>query len=273
MRPIATIASPISGEIVVYRHSASGLLTYTQGGYEQSAADRNGVSTASYIHALYGLVLQSGARTALMIGCGGGTLAAMLARAGTRVSIVDCDPASFDLARWYFGLPESCTRHVADARAFLESSSIRYDAIVHDAYDAGAMPAHLADTAFFELIKRRLNRGGAVFVNAYTRDDSDPFPRETEENLLKVWRDVRTLDLPGRPNRNTIVMAGAVSTLAQPTLVAVPEVEADDIKHDLAQMTFTYPRPRQAKNRAPAGRNLPSAPPRGKLARRQRGTK
>lgn len=242
MRPIATIASPVSGEITVYRHTATGLLTYTQGGYEQSAADQNGVSTASYIHALYGLVLQSRARSALMIGCGGGTLAAMLARAGTRVSIVDNDPASFDLARWYFGLPDSCERHVADARAFLEREPARYDAIVHDAYDAGEMPAHLAGVEFFTLIKERLNRGGALFVNAYMRDDTDPFARKTRENLRKVWRHVRMLDLPGRVNRNTIVMAGAVATLAQPTLVTPPEVEADDIRRDLSQMTFAEPK-------------------------------
>ena len=37
MHPIATIASPVSGEITVFRHRATGLLTYTQGGYEQSA--------------------------------------------------------------------------------------------------------------------------------------------------------------------------------------------------------------------------------------------
>ena len=62
MHPIATIASTISGEITVYRDPETGLLTYTQGGYEQSAADRNGVSTATYIHAIYGLVMQMRAR-------------------------------------------------------------------------------------------------------------------------------------------------------------------------------------------------------------------
>jgi spermidine synthase len=265
MRPIATIASPISGEIVVYQHRATGLLTYTQGGYEQSAADRNGVSTASYIHALYGLVLQSRARAVLMIGCGGGTLAAMLAKTGTQISIVDRDPASFDLARWYFGLPEHCARHVADARTFLETTPARYDAVVHDAYDAGAMPSHLADLEFFALIKQRLTRGGALFVNAFTRDDSDSFASDTREKLKRTWRHVRTLDLPGKPNRNTIVMAGAVATLAQPTLLTAPEVEADDIKYELTQMRFTDPR------RRPATR-LPAARPDGKLGRRQKGT-
>jgi spermidine synthase len=245
MRPIATIVSPVSGEIAVYRHHATGLVTYTQGGYEQSAADRNGVSTASYVHALYGLVLQSGARTALTIGCGGGTLAAMLARTGADVSIVDSDPTSFKIARWYFGLPASCGCHIADARAFLERSTATYDAIVHDAYDAGEMPAHLAGADFFALIKRRLRRGGLLLVNAYTRDDHDPFARETSVNLRKVWRHVRMLDLPGRVNRNTIVMAGAVATLAQPTLLTPPEVEAEDIRRDLAHMRFVEPRRRR----------------------------
>ncbi len=238
MLAIATIASPVSGEITVYRHRATGLLTYTQGGYEQSAADRNGVSTATYIHALYGLVLQTRARDVLVIGCGGGSLARMLSETGARVSVVDVDPASFELARWYFGLPDSCECHVADGREFLAATTRRYDAIVLDAYDAGDMPAHLASREFFALVRRRLAPGGAFFVNAFVRDDEDPFARNTAKRLRQVWRSVRMLDLKGRVNRNAIVMAGAVASLAQPTLIAAPEFESADITLDLRLMEF-----------------------------------
>lgn len=238
MLAIATIASPVSGEITVYRHRQTGLLMYTQGGYEQSAADRNGVSTATYIHALYGLVLQIRARDVLVIGCGGGSLARMLAEAGARVSVVDLDPASFELARWYFGLPEACECHVADGRAFLTATARRYDAIVLDAYDAGDMPAHLAERAFFALVKRRLAPGGAFFVNCYVRDDEDAFARLTAKRLSAVWRTVRMIDMKGRVNRNAILMAGAVASLAQPTLIVSPEVESFDITLDLRTMSF-----------------------------------
>lgn len=238
MRAIATIASAISGEIKVYRDGPSGLMTYTQGGYEQSAADRNGVSTATYIHALYGLVLQTRARTTLVIGCGGGSLARMLQNAGTAVTVIDIDPASFELARWYFGLPDACERHVADGQAFLERDERRFDAIVLDAYDAAEMPAHLSDPDFFKLVKRRLAAGGVFLVNAYVRNDDDPFARDMAARLSKVWRHVRMLDMKGRINRNAILMTGNVEALAQPTLITPPEVEATEIEQDLRLLAF-----------------------------------
>lgn len=242
MRAIATIASPVSGEITVYRHRATGLLTYTQGGYEQSAADRHGVSTATYIHALYGLAVQTAARNVLVIGCGGGSLPSMLARTGVAVTVVDIDPAAFELARWYFGLPESCECHVADGEAFLKKETRRFDAIVLDAYDAAQMPAHLASPAFFAAVKAHLAPGGAFLVNAYVRDDDDPFARDLAERLKGTWRNVRMLDMKGRINRNAILMAGNVDALAQPTLITPPEVEATQIAQDLRLLAFVEPR-------------------------------
>jgi spermidine synthase len=238
MQPIATIASPVSGEIVVYRDRATGLITYTQGGYEQSAADRHGISTASYVHALYGLMRQTAPQSVLVIGCGGGSLARLAAEAGAEVAVVDVDPASFDLARWYFGLPEACRRHVADGRAFLEENARRYDAIVLDAYHAGDMPAHLTDRAFFALVKRRLAPNGALFVNAFVRGDDDTFADDLAVRMRQVWRQVRMLDMKTRINRNAILMAGAVAHLGQPTLIAAPEIEASDIEADLRRMAF-----------------------------------
>jgi len=246
MRAIATIASAISGEIKVYRDGPSGLITYTQGGYEQSAADRHGVSTATYIHALYGLALQTRSRTALVIGCGGGSLARMLQQAGTSVTVIDIDPASFELARWYFGLPDACERHVADGEEFLRRDGRRFDVIVLDAYDAAEMPKHLADPEFFKLVKSRLAVGGVFLVNAYVRNDDDPFSREIASRLAQVWRNVRMLDMKGRINRNAILMAGNVDSLAQPTLITPPEVESTEIEQDLRLLAFV---PKAGKRR------------------------
>ena len=67
------------GTINVLKRRASGAITYEQGGFQQSEADNNGVSLASYIHAIFALILQSKAHKILLVGCGGGTLATMLA--------------------------------------------------------------------------------------------------------------------------------------------------------------------------------------------------
>ncbi|MBL9096547.1 MAG: hypothetical protein JNK07_06435, partial [Alphaproteobacteria bacterium] len=53
-----------------------------------------------------------------------------------------------------------------------------------------------------------------------------------------VWPGVRMLDLKGRINRNAILMAGDVATLAQPTLIEAPEVEATEIEQTLRLLRF-----------------------------------
>jgi hypothetical protein len=77
------------GTICVFKKKSTSTITYERGGCCQSEADSNGVSLASYIHAIFGLIAQTKARRILMIGCAGGTLATMLAQAGCKVTILD----------------------------------------------------------------------------------------------------------------------------------------------------------------------------------------
>ena len=97
------------GEITNADGRLAGSLIYRQGGWRQSEADRNGVSLAPYVHAIFGLVAQTSAHKILMIGCGGGTLGTMLADAGRAVTVVDINPQLIALARQYFSLPEGVT--------------------------------------------------------------------------------------------------------------------------------------------------------------------
>src|SRR3954462_10814132 len=85
--------------VIKLHQRKTGTVKYVQKGGNQSEADRNGVSLSAYIHALYGLAVQTRARDVLMIGCGGGTLATMLTRAGKAVTAVDIVPPSFKIAR------------------------------------------------------------------------------------------------------------------------------------------------------------------------------
>src|ERR1700722_1068144 len=104
---------PAPGHYII-RDDTTGKVSYWQGEYHQSAADKYGVSTADYIHAMYFFLMQARATDVLMIGCGGGTLAPMLARVGVRVTLVDIHKLSFDIARAYFSLPDIVDCHVAD---------------------------------------------------------------------------------------------------------------------------------------------------------------
>ena len=226
------------GAITVARSKSTGALIYSQGGCRQSEADDNGVSVASYIHAIFGLIAQLRAKTVLMIGCGGGTLATMLARSGCQVTIVDVNPAAFHIARQYFDLPDSIDCQVADGRQFLLSSQHRYDAIILDAFQGDRMPTHLRSRAFFALVRPRLTRRGAVFANIHVKTGLDRTYRITAENMTDVWSDVRLLDSPGWQDRNAIVMAGNVAQLQQPVLLIPPAVDANVMEEELATMEF-----------------------------------
>ena len=144
------------GVIKLRFRKRSHTLTYEQKGGYQSTADRNGVSLDAHIHALYGLTLQRPGKSVLMIGCGGGTLGTMLARAGRRVSIVEIDPVSFTLAKRYFGLPRNIPCHVGDGLAFMQGTRRYYDVLIIDAFTGENIPAHMKGPAFFEAADRCL---------------------------------------------------------------------------------------------------------------------
>src|SRR5260370_21417983 len=104
MRPPPIRHASKFGVIKLRFRKRSHTLTYEQKGGNQSTADCNGVSLDAHIHALYGLTLQRPGKSVLMIGCGGGTLGTMLARAGRRGSIVGIHPISLKPAPRPFGL-------------------------------------------------------------------------------------------------------------------------------------------------------------------------
>src|SRR5215471_722422 len=201
------------GTIEVLQRRSSGSVLYKQGGVFQSEADQNGASLASYIHAIYGLLLQNNALNVLVIGCGGGTLATMLANSGRNVTMIDINPASFAVARKYFKLPAKVTCHATDGKSFLRRSLDLYDAIVIDAYHGDRVPAHLESSEFFALARRRLSAAGSVFANVHLENDHDRHADQIAASMGKVWDDIRILDSEGVPDRNAIVMAGAVSQL------------------------------------------------------------
>lgn len=231
------------GTITVFRKKSNGTVSYQQDGSCQSEADINGISLASYIHAIYDLTLQINARKILMIGCAGGTLATMLVKAGRNVTIVDVNPASFALARKYFSLPKNVECHVGDGKSFLYSDTKYYDAIILDAFHGSRIPAHLKSLSFYYLVSDRLTKKGTVFANVHVENNSDIRPDRIADCLSNVFHDVRLLDSEGYNSRNAIIMAGAVSRLRPPSLIEPPAAYRDVIETELATMKF---RPKKA---------------------------
>lgn len=228
-----------SGEILVLQTSRHRSVVYQQGGFCQSEADQHGVSLASYIHAIFGLLAQALPKDVLMIGCGGGSLGTMLSRLGVRVTIVDTNPEAFDIARRYFNLPDEIQCYVGDGRQFLLSDTHRYDAIILDAYIGSDLPAHLRSRSLFRLAKRRIaDDDGCVFANVYTQHDLDRAPDAAATEMAAAWDQVRVLDIRGITSRNAIVMAGRVRDLVKPKLLLAPESGTDEILYDLDRWAF-----------------------------------
>ena len=226
------------GTITVFKKRSTSTGTYEQGGCCQSEADSNGVSLASYIHAIFGLILQAKARKILIIGCAGGTLATMLAQAGRKVTIIDVNPASFILAKQYFALPDNVECRAADGKSFLCSDTNLYDAIVLDAFHGDHIPAHLKSLSFYYLVADRLTQRGAVFANVHVKNDVDHHADRIADRMSKAFHDVRLLDSEGYQGRNAIVMAGAVSTLHAPSMIVPPTADCTAIDAELATMKF-----------------------------------
>lgn len=231
------------GRIEVMKSRKTGAYVYLQGKCYQSETDQNGISLLPYVHAIYGLLADAGARDVLMIGCGGGSLGTMLSSTGVHVTIVDINRMSFQIAREYFSLPETIECHVADGAEFLAATRHHYDAIVMDAYAGTNIPSHLRTHRFFRLVRSHLDPSkGCFFANIIVQHDLDRTPDGYAASAAGVWDDVRLLDKRGALGRNAVVMAGNVKDLPQPTLRVSPSMGAAGIAKDLNRMAFRLPR-------------------------------
>jgi hypothetical protein len=214
---------PAPGHYII-RDERTGKVSYWQGEYHQSAADRSGVSTADYIHAMYFFLMQAQARDVLMIGCGGGTLATMLHRSGIKVTVVDLHKFSFDVARKYFQLPDGVSCHVADGIQYLKVNRQHHDAIVLDAFGKDGMPAPFLQPDFFRLARSRLKQRDSLFLmNVIVEDDDDRTPDILVGAMRAQWGRVRLLDTDGWTDRNAVIAAGAVTNLKKPKVLMHPK--------------------------------------------------
>jgi len=107
------------------------------------------------------------ARTALLIGLGGGLHARSLACHGMTVHAVDIEPGVVSLARKHFGFAGEAT--VADGREFLKHTDRRFDVIVLDVFQGGSVPKHLYTREAFALTRERIAKDGVLAIHLVSR--------------------------------------------------------------------------------------------------------
>ncbi|KAJ7228376.1 spermidine synthase [Mycena pura] len=112
----------------------------------------------------------------LVIGLGIGTSAAAFNRHGISTTIVEIDPAVYEAARLYFGLPDHAPGNLffEDARTWATRRRISieagkeeapFDIIVHDCFSGGGVPEHIFTVEFWDDLKASLHPEGVVVVN------------------------------------------------------------------------------------------------------------
>jgi spermidine synthase len=143
---------------------------YFQDGLIQNRMYSDGQPYTYYTFALEALSLsyRPDMRSALVLGLGAGVVPARLAARGVDVTAVEIDPASFAVARRYFGLDTSKFRALqADARTYLRSCDGAYDLVVVDLFHGDGTPDYLITRDFFADLRRCLTGQGVVVFNTF----------------------------------------------------------------------------------------------------------
>ncbi len=104
----------------------------------------------------------------LCIGLGVGIVPMQLAREGTRVDVVEINPAVVPMAREFFGLEtDRMNIVVGDGRHFVNQSRKQYDAIVLDAFLGESSPSHLMSREAFTAMRGVLRTNGVLVINCF----------------------------------------------------------------------------------------------------------
>jgi spermidine synthase len=205
------------GNIRIVRYKRDGSHAYYQGFCSHSEANKEGVSTCTYVHTMYGIIRQVDAQRVLMIGCAGGSLATMLHRAGCEVTAVDINPHAFTLARRYFQMPREVRCVVGDGRSYMERTNECFDAIAIDAFsNDGSIPEELTTSDFFGQVSEVLEAGGVVVMNVIALHDLDLSADRIAVNMESARLPAVLFDRMNRTNHNVIIAGGNVADLNIP---------------------------------------------------------
>jgi len=247
MHLLARFKGP-NGEIRVLEDPVTGARLYEEGRVAQSRVLPGGEADVLYICLMASLL--TGSPAALLLGCGGGSLASMLCRRGSRVAVVEVNPISFQLARTFFWMPNGIECITADVRAFARRNARTFDAIGIDVGGPRFSYPNVLDQPTIARIRRTLCEEGRIAVNISLDAPDDPVPGVIADRLaaadLEVWA---FTEHPGSEEINTVIL-GSASSEAPSALASI----AGD-SWSLAQLSPRLGRRRRAQACRPGARN------------------
>jgi spermidine synthase len=213
-----------------------------QNTYDPIAKD----STSTFTFMLHGLARGYTTKTedVLCIGLGVGIVPMKFAREGTRVDVVEINPAVVPVAEQFFDLePARLKLTIDDGRHFVNRGAKRYDAIILDAFLGDSSPSHLMSREAFAAMRRRLRPGGVLVMNIFAdmKSENDFFAASLDKTLKAVFRSVL---IHVAPDGNMFFVASDQSELElrnRPNLAEVHEKCREEVRDAWATILKTNP--------------------------------
>ena len=191
------------GDIAIWESEKTRDRFYLEGEIFQSQSSAAGESRLKYVKMMEAFL--SDAKNVLLLGCGGGNLATMLARSGKSVTVVDHNPVSFDLAKRFFGMPKTICCLVADFKEYLTAETRSFDGIAIDVGGPGFCYEEKFDPTTCHSITARLSPRGRAILNMLVATDFDAAPDLIGGDLSEGHMDSWIFDQPGLLNRNVLL--------------------------------------------------------------------
>jgi spermidine synthase len=202
------LAGP-NGEIRILKDPSTGARLYEEGGVIQSHVLAGGEAGVAYVRLMTAMMVD--AAEVLLLGCGGGSLASMLYRRGCRVTVVEVNPISFQVARTFFWMPDGVECITADVCDFHCPDGRMFDGIGIDVGGPRLLYAEVLAPATIARLRCALRAGGRIAVNLALRAPDDRAPGSIAGCLaaagLQVW--AFTQNEASQRQRNAVILASA----------------------------------------------------------------
>jgi spermidine synthase len=184
----------------------------TQNTYD--AAEKKSASMFTYM--LHGLatVYAPKVERVLCIGMGVGIVPMEFYRDGSKVDVVEINPAVLPVAERFFDFDRSKVNVIiADGREYLRLAATNYDALVLDAFLGDSCPSHLMTRESFTAMRRVLKPDGVLVINTFAEYEGERsfFGASLRKTLAGVFPSVR---IHAGWNGNTFFVASARTNLS-----------------------------------------------------------
>ena len=199
-----------NGQITIAQERRTGARLYLEEGVKQSYVLPGGSPGLDYVRLMV-RVLES-APDIILFGCGGGALASELHNRGCRMTVVDDNPISFEIARRYFWMPSTILCEVDGMAEFLERGPGEHAAIGVDVGGPSFDYETTLDARTCVLLGRRLASGGRLAVNIARDWAQGTTLVRIADRLFNENLDVKIFEQAPRKGRSALIVATKQAT-------------------------------------------------------------